>query len=99
MVQSFNLIIWLGSLYECKKYKETQIKFTNLTNQNNLQESQISELTHYVNLTMIHVQEHHGVLCELDPKLLVFNNTLAKAMEVLNYLHYMKTFLLISVQQ
>ena len=60
---------------------------------NDLQESQISELTHYLNLTMIQVWEHHGVLCKVNAKLLVFNNTLVKIMEVLNYLHYMTTLL------
>ena len=60
-----------------------------LQNQNNLQESQISELTHYLNLTVIQVWEHCGALHELDAKLLVFNNILVKTMEALNYLHYM----------
>ena len=42
---------------------------------------------------MIQVWEHCRVLCELDCKLLIFNNTLVKTMEVLNYLHYMTTLL------
>ena len=50
-------------------------------------------LNHYLNLTMIQVQEHHGVLWELDAKLLVFNNTLAKTMEAMNDLHYMATLI------
>ena len=49
-----------------------------LQNQNNLQESQISELTHYLNLTIIQVWEHLGVLHEFNAKLLVFNNTWLK---------------------
>ena len=64
-----------------------------LQNQNNLQESQISALTHYVNLTIIQAKEHCGVHCELNAKLLIFNNTLVKTMEALNYLHCMTTLL------
>ena len=64
-----------------------------LQNQTHLQEGPISELNHYLNLTMIQVQEHCGVLCELDTKLLVFNNILAKIMEALKYLHYLTTLL------
>ena len=67
--------------------------FQILQNKNDLQESQISELAHYVNLTMIQVWEHHGVLCELNTKLLVFNNTLAKTKEAMNYLQYMTTLI------
>ena len=59
-----------------------------LQNQNDLQKSQISELAHYLNLTMIWVQEHCEVLCELNAKLLVFNSILAKTMEAMNYLLY-----------
>ena len=62
-----------------------------LQSQNDLQESQISELAHHHNLTMIQVSEHHGVLHEFNTKLLVFNNTLAKTMEAMNYLCYMTT--------
>ena len=51
------------------------------------------ELTNYLNLTMIQVQEHCGVLCKLDAKLLTFNNTLVKTMEALSYLCYITTLL------
>ena len=62
-----------------------------LQDQNDLQENQISELTHYLNLTMLQVWEHCEVLCELYAKLLVFNNILVNTMEALNYLCYMTT--------
>ena len=29
MIKSFDLVIWIGSLYECKEYKENQTKFAN----------------------------------------------------------------------
>ena len=51
------------------------------------------ELTHYLNLTMIQVWEHCGVLCNLDAKLLTFTNTLVKTIKALNYLCYMITVL------
>ena len=60
-----------------------------LQSQNDLQESLISELVHYLNLTMTQVHKNSGVLCELNTKLLVFSNTLAKTMEAMNYLCYM----------
>ena len=41
---------------------------------------------------MIQVPEYDGVLCKLDAKLLIFNNTLVRTMEALNYLCY-KTLL------
>ena len=44
-------------------------------------------------LTMAQVQEHHGILCELNAKLVMFNNTLVKTMEALNCLHYMTILL------
>ena len=58
-----------------------------------MQECQILELAHYLNLTMIQIQEHCGVLCELSAKLLVLNNTLAKTKEAINYLCYMTTLI------
>ena len=64
-----------------------------LQSQNDLQEYQILELDHYLNLTNIQVLEHHGVLCELETKQLVFNNTLAKTMGAMNYLYYMTTLI------
>ena len=39
-----------------------------LQNQNDLQENQITELTHYLYLTMIQVWKHHGVLHDLDAR-------------------------------
>ena len=42
---------------------------------------------------MIQVLEHHGILRELNTKLLVFNNTLARNMKAMNYLHYMTTLI------
>ena len=60
-----------------------------LQNENDLQESQISELTYYFNL----VWEHCGVLHDLNAKMLVFNNILAKTMEAMNYLCYMTTLI------
>ena len=40
---------------------------------------------------MIQVQEHHGVLHKPKAKLLIFNNILAKTMDILNYLCYVTT--------
>ena len=92
----FSLLTWLFGwrVYMnvrniCKIKQNLQI----LQNQNDLQESQILELAHFLNLTMIQVWEHCGVLCELDARLLVFNNTLAMTMEAMNHLHYMTTLI------
>ena len=42
-----------------------------LWEQNDLQGAQILEMTHYLKLLMVQVHEHHGVLYELDTKLLI----------------------------
>ena len=44
-------------------------------------------------MTTIQAQQHCGVLYELDAKLLVLTNTLAKTMKALNYLHYIANLL------
>ena len=69
-----------------RNLRKIKHNFQILQNQNGLQESQILKLIHYLNFTMIHVQEHCRVVHELDTRLLVFNSTLAKTMEAMNYL-------------
>ena len=68
-------------------------------NLNNLQKSQISKLTHYLNLTMIQVWKHCGVLQELDAKQLVFNNTLKRLWKLQIIYIIWQSFSLISVQK
>ena len=92
----FSLLTWLfgwGVYKNVMNIRKIKQNLQILQNQNNLQENQILELMYYLNLTMIQVQEHSGVIWELDIKLLVFNNSLAKTMEALKYLHYMTTVL------
>ena len=60
-----------------RKIRKIKQNLQILLSQNDLQENLILELTHYLNSTMIQVQEYCGVLCEFDTKLLVFNNVLA----------------------
>ena len=45
-------------------------------------------LTHYLNLTMVQVCEHQGVLYELDTRLLIFNKTFISTMLVLSHVWY-----------
>ena len=77
----FSLLTWLfgwGVYRNVRNIKKIKQNLQILQNHNDLHENQIMELTHYLNLTMIQVWEHYGVLCKLDAKLLIFNNTLVK---------------------
>ena len=83
----FSLLTWLfgwGFYMNVRNVRKIKQNLQIWQNQNDLQESQISELTHYLNLTVIKVWKHCGVLHELNAKLLVFNNTLVKTMDALN---------------
>ena len=56
-----------------KKIKEN---IQALQDQNTLQEKQILELTHYLNLTMNQVREYRNILYDIDNSLLYINKTL-----------------------
>ena len=58
----------LGVYMNVRNIRKIKQNLQILQNQNDLQESQILELTHYLNLTMIQVWEHCGFLCKLDVK-------------------------------
>ena len=63
----FSLLTWLsgwGVSVNVRNVRKIEENFQMLQNQ---KESQIPELTHYLNLTMIQVWENHGVLCKLMP--------------------------------
>ena len=60
-----------------------------LEEKNSLQESQILELTHCLNLTIVKVCEHHEVLHELDTILLIFNKTLLSIIKALSHVRNM----------
>ena len=58
--KSFGLLTWLfswGMYTNAKNIKKIKQNLTILPEQNNLQESQIMELTHYLNLTIMQVCE------------------------------------------
>ena len=59
-----------------------------LQEQNELQQDQILELAHYLNLTMVQVTEQRGVLMELDTHLNVLNYTLMQTMEAITNLRF-----------
>ena len=71
------LLICLGSIFKCQKYKEIKQNLKIVQEQNNLLESQIVEVTHYLNLNMVQVHEHHSILYKLDETLLIFNGILS----------------------
>ena len=62
--------------------------------QNVLQELQILELRHYLNLTMVQVREQCRVLAKLDIRLLVLNKTLMATMSALSHLRYTVSILM-----
>ena len=94
--KQFSLLTWLlgWRVYmNLKNIRKIKQNLQLLQTQNDLQESQIVGLAHYLNLRMIQVQEHHGVFSELDIKLLVSNNPLAETTEAMNYLIYLTTLI------
>ena len=59
-----------------------------LQEQNKLQQNQILELPHYLNLTMIQVTEQRGVLMELETCLNVLNYMSVQTMEAITHLRF-----------
>ena len=57
--------------------------------QNILQEAQILEIIHYLNLTMVQGCDDDDVLYELDIRLLIFNKTLISTTMALSHVRYM----------
>ena len=84
----FSLLTWLfgwGVYINVRNIWKIKQNLQILQIQNDLQDSKILGLTHYLNLTVIQVWEHYGVLCKLDANFFIFNNTLVKTIEAVNY--------------
>ena len=69
----FNLMTWIigwGTWSNMRNMKKIKENMQALQDQNILQEKQILELTHYLNLTMNQVREHRNILYDIDNRLL-----------------------------
>ena len=84
----FNLMTWIvgwGTWSNSKNIKKIKKNIRILQTQNFLQEAQILELTHYMNLTMSQVREHRNALYDLDNRLLLVNKTLMTHLTMYEY--------------
>ena len=86
------LFSW-GTYTNAKRTKEIKQNLQLVQEQNNLKESQILEITHYLNPTMVQICKHCGVLYELDTRLLIFNKTLISTIKALSHVRYMLSVL------
>ena len=92
-VWPLNLALWLGYIYQCQDIKKLNKKVQVLQEQNNLQESQILELTHCLNLTMIQIHDHWGGLYEFDSKLIIIKKTMISTVKkLLSQIHVVSTY-------
>ena len=77
-------IVGWGTWYNSRNIKKIK-KNRILQTQNFLQEAQILELTHYMNLTMSQVKEHRNALYDLDNRLLLVSKTLMTHLTMYEY--------------
>ena len=64
-----------------------------LQKQNELQQGQILELSHYLNVTHVRVSENRGAINDLYERLAVINKTLLTVMDEARYLRYTTAFM------
>ena len=53
-----------------------------------MQDKQIKHLAKFLNLTMHQISRHSEMLCEMDTKMFIINNTLQHLMWNIDALHY-----------
>ena len=93
----FTLMTWLlgwGVYSNARNIRQIKKNLRLLQKQNDLQERQIFETAHYLNLTATQVREHRKILYELDTRLLTLNKTLIYTMHIVSHLRY--SFLVLS---
>ena len=84
-VKRFNLMTWIigwGTWSNMRNIKKIKKNFKILHEQNILQEKQILELTHFLNLTMNQVREHKNALYDIDNRLMIVNKTMMAHLRV-----------------
>ena len=77
----FSIFTWLigwGTYRNAKNIAKLKKNVKILQEQNILQDKQIREVAHYLNLTMIQAEEQQGAIHELDERMLLINKTLWK---------------------
>ena len=90
-VKRFAFMSWLlgwGVYSNTRNIKAIKENIKILQEQNILQQDQILELTHYLNLTMVQVGQHRDLILELDTKLEILNKTLYVVMGKVDQLQY-----------
>ena len=84
-VKRFNLMTWIigwGTWSNMRNIKKIKKNIKILHEQNILQEKQILELTHFLNLTMNQVREHKNALYDIDNRLMIVNKTMMAHLRV-----------------
>ena len=78
-MKRFNLMTWIirwGTWSNMRNIKKIKKNIKILHEQNILQQKQILELTHFLNLTMNQVREHKNALYDIDNRLMIVNKTM-----------------------
>ena len=84
-IKRFNLMTWTigwGTWSNMRNIKKIKKNIKILHEQNILQEKQILELTHFLNLTMKQVREHKNALYDIDNRLMIVNKTMMAYLRV-----------------
>ena len=92
----FGIMSWIlgwGVFSNAKAINQIKDNIDILQRQNELQEDQIMELAHFLNLTMVQVSAHQEAIYELDTNLQILNMTLQRLMTEMNRVQYSITIL------
>ena len=74
-VSIFSWILGWGRFFNARNIAKIKYNIHILQKQNQLQDKQIDQLAHYLNLTMHQVDKHNEMLYEMDTKMTIMNKT------------------------
>ena len=83
LMKRVGILTWIlgwGVYSNARSISEIKDNLHSLQNQNELQDKQIKCLAKFLNLTIHQVSRHSEMLCEIDTKMFIINNTLQQIM-------------------